>query len=162
MLHLIPAPLHRALLRVAHGLRRAWWGLRKPRVHGCRVLALDEQGRVLLVRQSYGSGMWMPPGGGIGPGEAADVAARRELFEETGCRLVGSREVAVVVEELHGAENIVHVVAGLAHDEARADMREIIEARFFAADRLPGPMAGRLDSDIPVWIAAYHGQSKGS
>lgn len=162
MLHLIPAPLHRVLLKVAHGLRRGWWRLRKPRVYGCRVLALDGQGRVLLVRQSYGSGMWMPPGGGIGPKEAADVAAQRELFEETGCRLGGACEVAVVVEELHGAENVVHVIAGLAQGDARADMREIIEARFFDGDRLPGAMAGGLARDIPGWIAAYRGHSRES
>ena len=75
MLHLIPAPAHRTVLRIAHGLRLRWWRMRKPRLAGCRVLALDREDRVLLVRHSYGSGKWMPPGGGLTRGEDALAAA---------------------------------------------------------------------------------------
>jgi hypothetical protein len=55
MLHLIPAPLHRAGLRLAHVVRRHWWRLAKVKLNGCRIFAFDEAGRVLLIRHSYGS-----------------------------------------------------------------------------------------------------------
>ena len=147
-------------LRFAHAVRKRWWRLRRPRLNGCRVLAFDGAGRILLIRHSYGSGQWMPPGGGVGRREAAEAAARRELFEETGCRLSDPREVAEVVENLHGAGNVVHVVVGGAVGGARADMREVIETGFFAPDRLPAPMAGTLERDIPDWIAAYRRHNK--
>lgn len=154
MLHLIPAPVHRAGLRIAHALRKRWWRWHKPRVHGCRVLAIDDVGRVLLIRHSYGSASWMPPGGGIGRGETPLAAAARELREETGCTLSGAVEIAQVVEDLHGARNGIHVIAGRTGDLPRADGREIIEAAFFALDALPADMPARFRADLPGWLAA--------
>lgn len=44
-------------------------------------------GRVLLIRHRR-KGVWLPPGGHVEPDEAPAVAARREVFEETGLRTV--------------------------------------------------------------------------
>ncbi|MDR2862620.1 MAG: NUDIX hydrolase [Puniceicoccales bacterium] len=53
-----------------------------------RAVLLDAQGRCLLVRRSAANkrmvGQWEWPGGKVDPGEAPDVAVRRELSEETG------------------------------------------------------------------------------
>ena len=154
MLHLIPAPAHRTALRLAHRIRLRWWRLRKPRLTGCRVLAIDSEARVLLVRHSYGSGYWMPPGGGMAQGEDAVDAARRELLEETGCRLEWAARLDLVEEQLHGAGNSVHVVAGLTLDAPRPDRREIVEAAFFALHALPEPMTAQLRAQLPGWITA--------
>lgn len=154
MLRLIPAPLHRRLLRLAHGLRKRWWHIRKPRLRGCRVLALDGEGRVLLVRHAYGSGKWMPPGGGLGRGEHPVAAAARELREETGCRLRDAVEVSLAEEPLGGAVNAVHVVAGRTDDRPRADRREVMGAAFFALDALPADMPPMLRECLPGWVRA--------
>ena len=155
MLYLIPAPLHRVALKLAHAARKRWWRLRRPRIVGCRVLALDGAGRVLLIRHSYGSGRWMPPGGGVRRNEHAIAAAGRELREETTCVLNQAREVATIVEDLLGAENQVHIIAGRTTGEARADGREVIEARFFPLERLPQDIAGKFLKQIPEWAARY-------
>ena len=154
MLHLIPASTHRNLLRIAHRVRLVWWRLRKPRLGGCRVLAMDGEARVLLVRHSYGSGHWMPPGGGLARGEDPVDAARRELLEETGCRLEWATRLDLIEERLHGAGNSVHIVAGVTLDSPLPDAREIIEAAFFALHALPEPMSPQLRAQLPGWITA--------
>lgn len=52
-----------------------------------RVLCLDEDGRILLMKWRDpldGHDTWEPPGGGVEPGERLVEAAQRELREETG------------------------------------------------------------------------------
>ncbi len=153
MLHLIPAPLHRAGLRLAHALRKRWWRLAKVTLRGVRVLAFDADGRVLLIRHSYGSGSWMLPGGGIGRGEPPLAAAGRELREETGLALLQPRCLAQIDEPLYGTTNQVYLVSGTAQGTLRCDGREVIEAEFFAIDALPAGLSPALAARLDSWLA---------
>ncbi len=154
MLHLIPAPLHRAAYRAAHRLRLVWWRLRRPRVRGCRMLVFDPQGRVLLVRHSYGSGNWMLPAGGLGRNEDAVAGARRELAEEVGCRMDHARQVILLEEPLSGAINHVHLVAGTTDDSPVGDQREVIAAQFFAPGVWPENLAVSHQAGLDAWVTA--------
>lgn len=153
MLHLIPAPLHRGALRLAHAARLRWWRIRRPLLRGSRVLAFDAGGEVLLVRHSYGSGRWMLPGGGLSRREDPLEGARRECLEETGCALARACRFAVVEEPLSGAVNRVHLVTGVIAAPPRADGREIAEARCFAPGALPADLSPALEASLERWIA---------
>ena len=155
MLHLIPPSLHRAGLRLAHAVRKRWWRLARVQLNGCRVLAFDAAGRLLLIRHSYGSGNWMLPGGGIARGEEPLVAARRELAEETGCTLRDALVHAVQEEQLYGTTNRVHLIAGRADGQPRPDGREIIELGFFGRNALPVPLSPAVASQIDAWFDAF-------
>ena len=159
MLHLIPPPLHRRLYRVAYWARSLWWRTMRPTIHGCRIVALDEGGRVLLIRQSYGPCDWLTPGGSVDRGEDPVATAVRELAEETGCTLAIPRKVAEVLERPMGAYNVVHVVVGRAGGTLRPDQREVDEARWFALDALPADVSPRIAAGLPGWIAAYNSES---
>ncbi len=154
MLRLIPAPAFRIALRVAHRVRLQWWRVRKPRLAGCRVLAFDAEERLLLVRHSYGSGKWMPPGGGLGRGEDALAAAARELQEEVACTLHHATLIAFSSEQVGQARNEVHIVGGYTSDSPCPDGREIIEARFFELHLLPEHMPRQFRERLPEWITA--------
>ncbi|MBM2822105.1 MAG: putative hydrolase [Thermoleophilia bacterium] len=51
-----------------------------------RVIVLDDDDRVLLVKFEFSDGrvVWTTVGGGLEPGETHEDAARRELMEEAG------------------------------------------------------------------------------
>lgn len=148
MLHLIPAALHRRLYRLAHVARRCWLRLRGGEVHGCSVIARDAEGRVLMVRHSYGSGSWEFPGGGIGRGEAPEEAARREFAEELGCGLAGLTFLGTIEEPYHGAINKVRVFTALVDGDPRPDGRELVATRFFRRDELPVPLGRKAASRL--------------
>lgn len=160
MLRLIRDRAFRLAYRTAHALRIRWWRIAKPRLTGCRVLAFDDAGRLLLIRHSYGSGRWMLPGGGVKRGENPLAAAAREMREETGCALEAAREIAFIEEPLQGARNCVHVVTGHTQGAPRPDGREVVEARFFATDALPAEMSPRLSAGLAGWLAAAGGSEQ--
>lgn len=137
MFHLIPAPLHRALLRIAHRLRKRWLRLAKRATGGVTVIGLDEDGRVFLVRHSYGSGRWALPGGGLGRGEDPLACARREMREELGCGLEQVELAAQFDEVLYGAPHHAFVFTARFAGEPRVDGREVIAGDWFALDALP-------------------------
>lgn len=57
-------------------------------IGGVRVVILDEDKRVLMVRQQHeGKNIWMVPGGAIEAGEDSLQAAEREVLEETGLQV---------------------------------------------------------------------------
>ena len=59
-------------------------GGRYRRIEGAHVLAVDDQGRLLVVRTTYLGPGWMLPGGRVERSETPHEAAVRETREETG------------------------------------------------------------------------------
>lgn len=54
-------------------------------IGGVRVVILDNENRILMVKQHHeDKDIWMVPGGGIEEGESSLAAAVREMKEETG------------------------------------------------------------------------------
>lgn len=156
MLRLIPPTLHRRLYRLAYWARSLWWRTLRPTISGCRIVALDAQGRVLMIRQSYGSSHWTLPGGSISRGEDPVDTARRELREETECRLHDARKVAQLLERPMGAYNVVHVVVGGVQGAPRPDGREVDAVRWCDTQALPDDIMPAVRQGLAGWIAAYN------
>ena len=152
MLHLIPAPLHRALYRVGHGLRRLFLRHLAGEVHGCCIIGRDAAGRVLLVRHSYGSPVWALPGGGMKKGEDAQAAALRELREELGCSLADPVHLGVQRNDFLGSTNHVRVFTGQVEGEPTPDMREVVEAQFFHIDALPDNRSRTVEMRLALLV----------
>jgi ADP-ribose pyrophosphatase YjhB (NUDIX family) len=158
MLHLIPAPLHRQLYRIADKTRRRWWRVRKPDRTSVLIAAFDERGRVLLVRHSYGPPVWALPGGGIGRDEDPALGAAREFREELRCELVNLVEVEAKVREDSGSHDLLYLFAAELAGAPTPDMREIVAAQLFEPADLPRTCDRRVGLAVARAFAALSKQ----
>lgn len=148
---LLPAPLHRALLPLAHALRHRWRLLRKTPIAGVSVIVTNLTGDVLLLKHSYGPDVWSLPGGGLGRGEEPLAAARREVREELGVDLARLEPVGTLEEVLSGSPHTAHIFTGVCDRQPKPDRREVTEARFFPSHSLPEPLGETTRRRIAVW-----------
>jgi ADP-ribose pyrophosphatase YjhB (NUDIX family) len=105
---------------------------------GVRAVAVDGEGRVMLVRHTYLEGWWLP-GGGVDRGETTGDAAARELFEETGLRATEpGRLLSVHSNHRFFPGDHVLVYRFDAFEAGEMTHRgEIAEARWFDPKALP-------------------------
>lgn len=151
MANLLPAPLHRALMPLAHALLDRWRRWRKAPIAGVNVVVTNLTGDVLLLKHSYGPDVWSLPGGGLRRGEDPLEAARREVREELGIELARIEKVAALEQVLSASPLTVHLFAGTCDRQPRPDRREVLEARFFPSHSLPEPPGGNARRQIAVW-----------
>ena len=123
------------MLRLIYRLYQIYLFFVRPLTFGVRVLLLRGE-QVLLVRQTYMEG-WFMPGGGILKGETLEQAARREVREEVHATLNSISLLGAYsnFKEWKSDHNILFLsedfTLGGGHDD------EIAEARFFPLDALP-------------------------
>lgn len=102
------------------------------------MLARDQQGRILLVRQfrlPAKRRLWELPAGRLDQGESPLRAAKRELIEETGYRARRwTRLAGFYASPGYTSERMtVFLAEGLTTGPARPEADESIESRWFTA-----------------------------
>ena len=107
----------------------------------------DEEGRILLLRRGDGKNLWGFPGGAIEPGERADEAVTREVYEEIGLEvrpmaLIGVYSSPEYIFAYPNGDRVQPVTTffecQVIEGELQPDMHEIVDARYFSPeDELP-------------------------
>jgi ADP-ribose pyrophosphatase len=105
------------------------------------MLAVDEKGRILLVRQyrlPVQSSIWELPAGRLDPGETALAAAKRELAEETGYRArKWTRLVSFYASPGYVAEKMtIYIATGLTAGQATPMEDERIDCHWFTTTEI--------------------------
>ena len=120
-------------------IQRVYWQLTQSKVVGAKVL-IHWQGRVLLVRNRYGSGLWTLPGGTVRAKEAPIDGLKREVAEELGVALrniwfLGESES---MSQRYGAPYALSLFAArVDSDIVRINDFEISAAQWFSLDTIP-------------------------
>jgi len=101
------------------------FGGKHGRIEGAHVLAIDDAGRILVVRTTYLGPGWMLPGGRVERTETPHAAAVREAREETGLDVDLERLVLV---DAHRARDVSFVFIGkVTGGEMEPQLGEIAE-----------------------------------
>lgn len=111
---------------------------RKP--IGAAAAIFDDQGRILLVRHTYGKLNWDLPGGAAEATESAAETALREVQEETGLHAVVERMVGqVYYDRRYDMHHFVFVCR--ATGEPVVNSPEISQWGYWPVDQLPRPIS---------------------
>jgi TDG/mug DNA glycosylase family protein len=114
----------------------------KPMRQGVRGIVVSPEKRTLLLH--YGNeydSWWIPPGGGIDPGESDEQALRRELREELGIEeyelgpLLWEQERYFALDTDFCGQNNRHYLVRVADDTAR-HISEARDSRWFTIDEI--------------------------
>ncbi len=126
---------------------------------GVRVILLDEDKRMLLVRQHHEDrDIWMVPGGRIEEGENAAEAAAREVMEETGLSIALDGLLWHVEEVSSRGQRFVNFFLAHLDGEAKApvlgtdpelaeDAQVLREVRFMSKEEM-----ARLEVLYPEYL----------
>jgi ADP-ribose pyrophosphatase YjhB (NUDIX family) len=117
----------------------AWFRLTRGATLGVRILAIDDQDRVCLVRHTYLPG-WHLPGGGVERGEHALDAAIKEAREEAGL-IIRPEDLCLVSIHTNFAyfkgDHVLLYRANAWTIEPTDRAHEIAEHGFFPLNHLP-------------------------
>lgn len=150
---LLPTSLHHVLYRLAHRVRAMMRRTLKFPIHGVGAVLRDGEGRVLMVRHSYGGRGWALPGGGRSRREDPADALRREMREELSLEIEALELIATLEETLSGAPHTSSLFTGIVMGEPMPDGREVIAAEFFARYELPAMLAAPVERRLAIWFA---------
>ncbi len=140
-------------------IRLVYWVIVRPKTYGVKCV-LESEGKILLIRNSYGHKRWTFPGGGIHSGETPDQAARRECVEETGLEPGELAYVGSYFSSRQFKQDTVYCYySASAFGEMRVDIHEVLEARWFPLNELPHPQSFAIGEIMPLVLQHKKGQN---
>lgn len=108
---------------------------------GAAAIILNDEGHVLLVKQSYGAFNWELPGGAAEPGESPAEAVIREVREETGLDVVVEKMTGWYFESHIDFHHYAFVCTRVNPEAGFEPDAEVTECAFHSIETLPRPMS---------------------
>ena len=102
---------------------------------------IEKNGKYLLVKenQKICKGKWNIPAGGVDNNENVIEAAKREIFEETGCRVKIKGILEIVNKNLESVDLLLFIFdAELVEENIQSDGEEISDVSWFSYEEILG------------------------
>lgn len=108
---------------------------------GAAAVIFDSEGRILLVKHSYGKNNWELPGGKSENNESAQQTAKREVLEETGLEVTVGQLTGIYYDPGYDMHHFVFISTNDHYQDPQPCSAEILECRYCSIDDLPRPMS---------------------
>ena len=140
---------------IVNPLRVFYWFVFRPETQGVKNL-IEHDGEFLFIRNTYGSGRWTLPGGGVHRNESPEAAALRETKEEVSIDAEGIQNIGSFKQVKQYKKDTVHCFYSKASSrEFRIDPYEILEARWAKLSEIPQPYHPNVDTILDFYRAKY-------
>lgn len=129
-----------------------------PRTDAVAIIAIVRGDKMLLGRSArFNPGMYSTLAGFVEPGETAEDAARREVFEESGIR-VGDVQYVLSQPWPFPANLMLGMIGEALSENITIDPDELEDARWFSLDEIRAMRDGTHDEGLtlPVDISIAH------
>lgn len=138
-------------IKLIYPILKAYWFVFRPKTSGVKCI-IQNSGKILMIRNTYGHKFWTFPGGGVEKGETAKRAAIREAMEEVGIEMKNIEKVGEFTTTAEYKRDTVTVFAGKSEDNVfKIDEREILEAQWFSLDNFP-IISGYAKEVVCMWL----------
>jgi ADP-ribose pyrophosphatase YjhB (NUDIX family) len=125
------------LFKAGYPFLKIYWFVVRPSTFGVKCI-VEWDGKILLIRNTYGKWGWTFPGGGIKKGESLEDAVRREVKEETGIEIVDLKNVEkFFMTWEYKRDTITVFTAKAASFTIEPQASEIAAAQWFDKQSLP-------------------------
>lgn len=108
---------------------------------GAAAIIFDIEGRILLVKHSYGKNNWDLPGGKAEENESAQETASREVFEETGLNVEVGELTGIYYDPVFDMHHFVFISHNANNQIPVPSSPEILECRYCSIADLPKPIS---------------------
>lgn len=108
---------------------------------GSASVMTDSEGRILLVKHSYGKCNWDLPGGKAEANESAQETAKREALEETGLEIDIGPLTGIYYDPRYDMHHFVFISSNKTEQQPAPSSPEILECRYCSLDDLPTPIS---------------------
>lgn len=108
---------------------------------GAAAVILDCNGRVLLVKHSYGKNNWDLPGGKAEQNESAEETAKREVLEELGLTVTIEQLTGIYYDPQYDMHHFVFIANYDSNLVPQPSSPEILECSYCSIDDLPQPIS---------------------
>lgn len=138
---------------------KLYWFLFRPHEFGVKCVIEGPDGRVLMIRHTYGRGHWNFPGGRREKDEAPANAAIREVNEELGMRLQEVHRLESYVSTLEYKNDHIDVfVASVENANFVPNTHEVREAQWADPNDPPQPMGGVAKTCLNLFLSRSRGR----
>jgi ADP-ribose pyrophosphatase YjhB (NUDIX family) len=138
-------------MKVGFELIKMYWFIARPEGEGAKCLILH-QGKILLIRHTYGPRVWTIPGGGRKGVESLEDTARREVKEETGLEIDRLFKLGSWTHRQFHKEDTIHFFFGETwNPTVRIDRIEVEDADWFGPLALPFPVGENVQVVLKLY-----------
>jgi 8-oxo-dGTP pyrophosphatase MutT (NUDIX family) len=140
--------------KLAYAMLRIYWFVFRPQIYGVKCL-IEFEGRILMIRNSYGDMRWTFPGGGFKRNESPEMAAVREVREEVGISLTSLRPLGEYTStDGYKHDTVKCYTVKVTTPGFEIERNEIYEAAWFPWSELPQPLASDAGRVIELYQRA--------